>query len=135
MLDDGAEEHDIAVLYGSPDLQKKLWQAFTRLKLPYFHIQQGWDRARRSDNRDEAVHVRRMVRASSLTGIKGLEFSRVLIGGVNDIRVRDVDEGDQFQAAKSQLYAAMTRAMDELEITISGDGPIGAALREAERLQ
>ena len=29
----------------------------------------------------------------------------------------------------------MTRAMDELEITVSGDGPIGAALREAERLQ
>lgn len=93
------------------------------------------DRARRRDNRDEAVHVRGVVRASSLTGIKGLEFSRVLIGGVNDLRVRDVDEGDQFQAAKSQLYAAMTRAMDELEITVSGDGPIGAALREAERLQ
>ncbi len=135
MLDDGVAEHDIAVLYGSPDLQKKLWQAFTRLELPYFHIQQGWDRARRRDNRDEAVHVRGEVRASSLTGIKGLEFSRVLIGGVNDLRVRDVDEGDQFQAAKSQLYAAMTRAMDELEITVSGDGPIGAALREAERLQ
>ena len=135
MLDDGVAEHDIAVLYGSPDLQKKLWQTFTRLGLPYFHIQQGWDSARRQDNRDEAVHVRRVIRASSLTGIKGLEFSRVIIGGVNRINVRDVDEGDQLQAAKSQLYAAMTRAMDELEITVSGDGPIGAALREAERLQ
>ena len=43
--------------------------------------------------------------------------------------------GDQFQAAKSQLYAAMTRVMDELEITMSGNGEIGTALREAERLQ
>lgn len=51
------------------------------------------------------------------------------------VHVPDVDEEDQFQAAKSQLYAAMTRAMDELEITMSGGGPIGAALLEAERQQ
>ena len=102
--------------------------------MPYFHVQHK-DRANRRDNRDEAVHVRDSVRVSSLTGIKGLEFSRVIIGGVNQIHVPDVDEGDQFQATKSQLYAAMTRAMDTLEITMSGDGPIGAALQEAERLQ
>ena len=29
----------------------------------------------------------------------------------------------------------MTRAMDELEIAMSGSGEIGAALRKAERLQ
>ena len=28
----------------------------------------------------------------------------------------------------------LTRAMDELEIAVSGDGDISAALREAERL-
>ena len=59
----------------------------------------------------------------------------MLIGGVNQIRVLDVAEEDRFRVAKSQLYAAMTRAMDELEITMSGDGEIGRALREAERLQ
>ena len=53
----------------------------------------------------------------------------------DDVQVHDVEVGDQFQAAKSQLYAAMTRAMDELEITMSGNGEIGTALREAERLQ
>ena len=93
------------------------------------------DYASHSDNRDQAVHVRNMVRLSTLTGIKGLEFSRVLVGGANHIHVRDVEQGDQLQAAKSQLYAAMTRAMDELEITMSGAGDIGRALRTAERLQ
>ena len=134
MLRSGVAAHDIVVLYGLADLQRKLWRAFTDRTMPYFHVQHK-DRANRRDNRDEAVHVRDRVRVSSLTGIKGLEFSRVIIGGVNQIHVPDVDEGDQFQAAKSQLYAAMTRAMDELEITVSGDGPIGAALLEAERLQ
>ena len=73
--------------------------------------------------------------ALPLIGIKGLEFSRVFCGGANHIHVRDVEQGDQLQAARSQLYAAMTRAMDGLEITMSGDGPIGTALRDAERLQ
>ena len=132
MLDSGVEPHDIVVLFGPSTLQTKLWRAFQELGLPYFHVQR---REGGHDHRDQAVHVRDAVRASSLTGIKGLEFSRVLIGGVNHINVPDVDEGDQFQAAKSQLYAAMTRAMDALEITMSGDGPVGAALREAERLQ
>ena len=129
MLDEGVPPHAIAVLYGCPALQKMLWRSFLQRRLPYFHVQHN------RENKDLAIRVRDKVRVSTLTGIKGLEFSRVLIGGVNDLRVRDVDAGDQFQAAKSQLYAAMTRAMDTLEITMSGDGPIGVALREAEHLQ
>ena len=130
----GASPGDIAVLYGTSDLEKELRPAFSNRGLPYFHVQ-GRDYAKRRDNRDTAVHVLDKVRASTLTGIKGLEFSRVLIGGVNHIRVVDVDEDDQLQAAKSQLYAAMTRAMDELEITMSGDGDVGRALLKADRLQ
>lgn len=132
MLNRGVEPHHVVVLFGPSTLQTKLWRAFQQLGLPYFHVQR---REGGRDNRDEAVHVQNKVRVSTLTGIKGLEFSRVIIGGVNHINVRDVDGEDQFKAAKSQLYAAMTRAMDTLEITMSGDGPIGAALREAERLQ
>ena len=134
MLDSGVSVHDIAVLYGTSELEKELQAAFSSEGLPYFHVQQRDDRGWQV-NRDKAVQVRDKVRTSTLTGIKGLEFSRVLVGGVNQVHVRDIDEGDQFQAAKSHLYAAMTRAMDELEITMSGDGRIGAALREAERLQ
>ena len=134
MLHSGVAVHDIAVLYGSSELERELQAAFSSRGLPYFHVQQrdsrGWQ-----INRDKAVQVRDRVRTSTLTGIKGLEFSRVLVGGVNQVHVRDIEEGNQFQAAKSQLYAAMTRAMDELEVTMSGSGEIGAALREAERLQ
>ena len=129
----GVAVHDIAVLYGCAELQQELQQAFSHRGLPYFHVQER-DSGGRQTNRDKAVGVRDKVRVSTLTGIKGLEFSRVFVGGVNHVQVHDVDTADQFQATKSQLYAAMTRAMDELEITMSGDGEIGAALREAERL-
>ena len=88
----------------------------------------------RGDPRDQAVHVHDKVRLSTLSGMKGLEFSRVLIGGVNQVKIRDIDEQGQLQAAKSHLYVAMTRAKDELYITMSGGGEIGSALREAERL-
>lgn len=132
LLDSGVQPRDVAVLFGPAELQTQLWRAFKQLKLPYYHVQR---RQRARDNRDEAVHVQNEVRSSTLTGIKGLEFSRVIIGGVNHINVRDVYGDDRSSAAKSQLYAAMTRAMDQLEITMSGDGQIGSSLRKAERRQ
>ena len=134
LLTGGVDVYDIAVLYGCAELQEELQEAFSHEGLPYFHVQErGY--GGRQINRDKAVGVRDKVRASTLTGIKGLEFRRVLVGGVNHVQVHDVDTADQFQATKSQLYAAMTRATDELEITMSDDGDIGRALREAERLQ
>lgn len=134
MLGNGLSERHIVVMYGSFEMETQLEHAFGRVGLPYFHVQ-ARDSTGRQTNRDKAVHVLHLVRSSTLTGMKGLEFSRVFIGGVNQIRVPDVAEEDQLQAAKSQLYAAMTRAMDELEITMSGDGEIGRALREAGRLR
>lgn len=133
LLTGGTAAEDIIVMYGCYQLETELRQAFLRRDLPYFHIQErnerGWQ-----INRDKAVCVHGKVRASTLSGIKGLEFSRVFIGGVNQIRIPDVDEQDQLQAAKSYLYVAMTRARDELYITMSGGGEIGGALKEAERL-
>lgn len=126
LLAEGVSPEDIAVMHGCFELENELTRAFNGELVPYFLVRK---------DRDGAVAIRGKVRVSTLTKMKGLEFSRVFVCGVNQIRVPDVDEADQFEAAKSQLYAAMTRAMDELEITMSGDGPIGAALREAERLQ
>ena len=122
----GVSPEDIVVMHGCFELEDELKRAFYRQRVPYFLVRK---------DRDGAVGMRDMVRVSTLTKMKGLEFRRVFVCGVNQIRVPDVDEADQLQAAKSQLYAAMTRAMDELEITMSGDGEIGAALRNAERLQ
>ena len=126
LLAAGVSPEDIVVMHGCFELEDELERAFRRQRVPYFLVRK---------DRDGAVGIRGMVRVSTLTKMKGLEFRYVFVCGVNQIRVPDVDEADQLQAAKSQLYAAMTRAMDELEITMSGDGEIGAALREAERLQ
>ena len=126
LLAAGASPEDIVVMHGCFELEDELKRAFYRQRVPYFLVRK---------DRDGAVGIRDKVRVSTLTKMKGLEFRHVFVCGVNQIRVPDVDEADQLQAVKTQLYAAMTRAMDELEITMSGDGEIGAALRIAERLQ
>lgn len=124
----GVSVGEIAVMYGHHDLEQLLQQEFRRRELPYFHIQEK-DRRGYKHNRDRAIGVRDRVRVSTLQGLKGLEFSRVLIGGVNQVYVRDVPEDEQERAVKQLLYVAMTRAMDELVVTTSGSGEIGRNLR------
>lgn len=128
LVSDGVAVGDIAVMYGHRDLEAELRKAFGRRRLPYFHVQEK-DRRGYRYNRDRAMSVNDKVRVSTLQGLKGLEFSRVLIGGANQAYVHDVPEEEQEAAVKQLLYVAMTRAMDELVITISGDGKIGRALR------
>ena len=134
LLNAGTAASDMIVMYGCPDLFRELEHAFQRRQLPYFHIQGPYNR-NSGDPRDHAVHVNDRVLLSTLSSIKGLEFSLVFIGGVNQIRVHNVEEQDQSQAAKSHIYVAMTRATGELCITMSGGGEIGTALRESERLR
>lgn len=126
LLAHGVAPQDIVVMHGCNELEAELVRALSRRGVKYFLV--------RTD-RDGAINVRDRVRVSTLTKVKGLEFRHAFICGANQVHVPDLDEDDQFAAAKSQLYAAMTRAMDELEITVSGRGRIGAALRVAERLQ
>ena len=125
---DGVSVADIAVMYGHRDLETQLRNEFRRRHLPYFHVQEQDSRGRKP-NRDRAMAVSDKVRVSTLQGLKGLEFSRVFIGGVNRAYVHDVAEEDQAAAVKQLLYVAMTRAMDELVITISGDRETGRTLR------
>ena len=77
--------------------------------------------------------VQDKVRVSTIHGLKGLEFSRVVIGGVNQAYAHDVPDEEQTEAGKRLVYVGMTRAMDELVVTYSGDGEIGPALRKACR--
>ncbi len=123
MLSEGVSPGNIGIMYGAKDLQKQLWSQFRRRRLPYFHIQQT------PGNKDKAVGVHDKVRVSTLFGLKGLEFRRVIIGGVNQAYVHDVPEDEQQDAVKQLLYVAMTRAVDELIITQSGDGWVGRELR------
>lgn len=130
ILQSGVEVRDIAVMYGHHDLQKNLWSECRRRGLPYFHIQHK-DPKSTEDRRDTAMTIRDKVRVSTIHGLKGLEFSRIIIGGVNQAYAHDVPEEEQTEAVKRLVYVGMTRAMDELVITYSGNGEIGQALRNA----
>lgn len=126
----GVEIKDIAVMYGHKDLQRDLYEQCRRRGLPYFHIQHR-GRNGIQENRDRAMEVRDKIRVSTIHGLKGLEFSRIMIGGVNQAYVHDIPDEEQTDAAKRLVYVGMTRAMDELVITYSGKGEIGPALRRA----
>lgn len=132
LVSGGVDVKDIAVMYGHRDLQDELWSECRRRDLPYFHIQHKGGK-RSEDRRDLAMRVRDKVRVSTIHGLKGLEFSRIVIGGVNRTYVPDTPNEEQTDAAKRLVYVGMTRAMDELVITYSGEGQIGHALRSAAR--
>jgi hypothetical protein len=131
LIGSGVEVKDIAVMYGHRDLQSELWNELCRRRgLPYFHIQHR-ERNGVQANRDKAMGVHDKIRVSTIHGLKGLEFSRILIGGVNQAYAHDVPEEEQTEAVKRLVYVGMTRAMDELVVTYSGAGDIGHALRAA----
>ena len=134
LVSEGVDVKDIAVMYGHRDLHDELRNECRRRDLPYFHIQHR-GRKRSEDRRDLAMSIRDRVRVSTIHGLKGLEFSRIVIGGVNRTYVPDTPDEEHTDAAKRLVYVGMTRAMDELVITYSGDGEIGPALRRAARSQ
>ena len=130
LLSEGVRIGDIAILYGTPNLEKELESELAeRRGLPYFHIKRYGNEPR--DRRDIALKKTGHLRVSTIQGIKGLEFSRVLLGGVNQAQAYDIPEEERAEAVKRQVYVGMTRAMDELVITHSGPGAIGQALIEA----
>ena len=130
LVSGGVGVKDIAVMYGHRDLQDELRNECRRRDLPYFHIQHKGGK-RSEDRRDLAMGIHDKVRVSTIHGLKGLEFSRIVIGGVNQVYAHDAPDEEQTEAAKRLVYVGMTRAMDELVITYSGAGEIGHALRNA----
>ena len=132
LVDSGVDVKDMAIMYGHHGLQEELWNECRRRRIPYFHIQHKGRKASK-DRRDLAMRTQDKIRVSTILGLKGLEFSRILIGGVNQAYAHDVPEEEQTDAVKRLVYVGMTRAMDELVITYSGAGEIGQALRNAAR--
>lgn len=120
------EEDDVPwghmlVLYGNEQQQRKLYYALRDWGIPYFCISRG--RA----NRGKAMDVGDVVRGSNIQTIKGVEFSHVAILGVNDLAM----PGDGDLSRRRLLYVGMTRATDNLFITVSGHGRIGQDLLSA----
>lgn len=115
----------IAVLYGT---QKGIvFPLLRRLRedgVPELWVTDPQDRMKRR----QVVEAGNVVRVATMQGLKGLEFSRVFMCGVNAI----YDAGADDETHRRKIaYVAMTRAMDELVITVSGSGPIGRAIQAA----
>lgn len=122
--DSGIPWGSMAVLYGS----HTPWVFAIMRRLDALKIPNHWV-ARNFKAKREVMSAGDAVRLATLQGLKGLEFSRVFICGVNKIWDRG---GDDELTRRRLVYVAMTRAMDELTITISGTGPIGQALLAAQ---
>lgn len=117
----GVKPDSILVMFG-PGKRKiaELCEAFERSGTPYYFVPRRVEDVIRSVGR---------VRVSTLRLLKGLEFSRVLIGGANHVSMPSGQ--DDPEAIGRLLYVGMTRAIDDLTVTYSGAGPMGAALRRA----
>ena len=122
LLDGGVDPDSILVMFGpSNNSIGGLCRPFERLGVPHHFVQ------RDQESRAEVVSVRSKVRIASLRSLKGLEFSRVFIGGAADVWMPEGQ--DDPESIGRLLYVGMTRAMDELTVAYSGEGPAGSALR------
>lgn len=117
----------VAVLYGTrKGIVDPLLNALQKNGVPNLWVSDSKNR----ENRKKVVSAGDVVRVSTMQGLKGLEFSRVFMCGVNDI----YDAGADDETHRRKIaYVAMTRAMDELMVTVSGSGPIGQAIQAAAR--
>ena len=123
MRDAGTDWGQIAVLYGTrnPFVDAVKHRLQGRV-IPHVWVSEN------SMSKKEVMAVGDQVRLATFQGLKGLEFSRVLMCGVNHVHDHG---GDDDTTRRKVAYVAMTRAMDELVITISGRGPIGQAIASA----
>lgn len=122
---DGTEWRDMAVLYGSQKpYQTKLYYEAQDRGIPYFWVSMN------SMTKRQVIEAGNVVRCATMQGLKGPEFSRVFMCAVNDIYDPGGTDDD---TARRIAYVAMTRAVDELTITVSGEGPIGTAIQAASR--
>jgi len=119
----GVEWSQMVVLYGHPETQKKLYSVFTSLNFPYFNV------AFNRTNKVRVMSAGNVLRTATYQLLKGLEFSVVYVCGVNKIFEAGASEDDSTR--RRLVYVALTRAMDELFVTVSGNGPIGQALIDA----
>ncbi len=117
----------VAVLYGTrKGIVDPLLSGLQKNGVPNLWVSDPKNR----ENRRKVVSAGDVVRVSTMQGLKGLEFSRVFMCGVNDI----YDAGADDETHRRKIaYVAMTRAMDELMVTVSGSGPIGQAIQAAAR--
>lgn len=111
---------DILVLFGSLRFYEgKLRAECARRDIPYFCA------VKPRKNRRLVTSAGDVVRSSTITAAKGIEFPYVAFMGVNQLAAGPEAEGVDHRRL---AYVAMTRATDNLMITVSGQGPVGTDL-------
>ena len=117
----GTAWKDMAVMFGNAGVRKRMYFAAKENGIPWFDLNYGKNKSKLAQAKDQ-------VRGSTLQSLKGLEFERVYITGVNDIQAgRDADD----ETRRRLLYVGMTRATDNLTVAIYGDGPMVKPLKKA----
>ena len=120
LLRQGVKPDDIVILSGWRDLRQTVLRARLPNGIPLVDAQK---------ERDRLATVSGSVLIATLQLLKGLEYSHVLIGGINHIWAKDDDDDTR----RRLLYVAMTRATETLAVTYSGSGPMGQLLQAARR--
>ena len=117
--DEGIAWSDMAVLSGNKTALSDMADLIKEMGVPTLDLR---------DRKRGAPRPGGEVRLSTLQLAKGLEFARVYIVGVDDIRG---GPGTDETLQRRLLYVGMTRATDQLKIATSGTGPIVEALHSA----
>ncbi len=120
LLGAGAAADNIVVLSGSRNVREEVLHL----------IPNAFDATK---SRDRGVSGEGKVRVATLQLLKGLEFRHVIVGGANDIWVREKDDDAPDEQRKRLMYVAMTRATETLTITYSGEGPVSTLFQTARR--
>ena len=118
--DEGIAWSDMAVLSGNKTALSDMANLIEEMGVPTLDLR---------DRKRGAPRPRGEVRLSTLQLAKGLEFARVYIMGVDDIKG---GPGTDETLQRRLLYVGMTRATEQLKIAMSGTGPIIEALHSAK---
>lgn len=117
----GARWSEMLVVFGNRFKYKSLYYRTRERRIPYYDV------TYKPAHKHNVMKAGNVVRASTIQSSKGVEFPYVAVCGVNDISTGGGADDDEV-ARRRLLYVALTRATDNLFITVSGNGAIGSDL-------
>lgn len=117
----GARWDQMAVLFGSWKIKGEMYHAANRHGIPYHDV---------AFDKKNAVTAGDKVRGATFQLLKGLEFRRVYLYGVDSVEAGpDAEE----ETKRRLIYVGMTRATDHLMIALYENGPMSQSISAAAR--
>ena len=117
----GTKWSEMAVLIGNQQIRKRMFFAMKDREIPYFDVSHPGNKSKMNASGDT-------VKGATIQALKGLEFRRVYLAGVDDVQA---GKGADDETKRRLVYVGMTRATDHLLVAIHGTGPIVKDLLEA----